>query len=296
MDELTLDNKKYLSSKQAAKVTGYAKDYVGQLCREGRIDARLVGRNWYVLESSILEHRFGAEDKKDEKVKAEIKPQAAWETPRYIAEPAQTVPELSPKPAEFSSEPLASPASLTPEVRSTLTDMQSAWQEWFQTQGNKEEKALPDASEMLLEDHEEPSFTPDDVPQTSQAAYNFVETEVEEEAEPIHIARIRPEPPVMRREASYTMGEPLRLQRREEAYQEAVEERPQRRSTRHIASVERPQKRNLILNALLISAAGLAIVIATLGSGAIDAWVGSGGWANPVTNFLTGTNIVDINR
>ncbi len=61
MDEITLDDKKYVSSKQAAKLTGYAKDYVGQLCREGRVQARLVGRSWYVLESSIKDHRFGTQ-------------------------------------------------------------------------------------------------------------------------------------------------------------------------------------------------------------------------------------------
>ena len=59
MDELTFDDQIYLSSKRAAQITGYAKDYVGQLCREGRVVARLIGRNWYVLESSIREHRFG---------------------------------------------------------------------------------------------------------------------------------------------------------------------------------------------------------------------------------------------
>ncbi len=65
MDELTLDGKKYLSSKGAAKITGYAKDYVGQLCREGRVTARLVGRSWYVLEDSIRAHRFGGEKTSD---------------------------------------------------------------------------------------------------------------------------------------------------------------------------------------------------------------------------------------
>lgn len=59
MDELTIDEKKYISSKRAAQITGYAKDYIGQLCREGRVPARLVGRNWYVLESAISDHRFG---------------------------------------------------------------------------------------------------------------------------------------------------------------------------------------------------------------------------------------------
>ena len=61
MDEILIEEKKYISSKQAAKITGYAKDYIGQLCREGRVPARLVGRAWYVLESAIQDHRFGEE-------------------------------------------------------------------------------------------------------------------------------------------------------------------------------------------------------------------------------------------
>ncbi len=61
MDEVTLDGKVFISSKRAAQITGYAKDYVGQLCREGRVEARLVGRSWYIYEQSIREHRFGQE-------------------------------------------------------------------------------------------------------------------------------------------------------------------------------------------------------------------------------------------
>jgi hypothetical protein len=53
MNEITLDGKTYLSSRRAAEVTGYAKDYIGQLCREGRVEARLIGRNWYVLRESV---------------------------------------------------------------------------------------------------------------------------------------------------------------------------------------------------------------------------------------------------
>ena len=62
MDELLIEDKKYISSKRAAKMTGYAKDYIGQLCREGRVPARLVGRSWYVLETAIQDHRFGTTD------------------------------------------------------------------------------------------------------------------------------------------------------------------------------------------------------------------------------------------
>lgn len=56
MDELEIQGKKYISSKRAAKLTGYATDYIGQLARGGKVDATRVGRAWYVSERSILEH------------------------------------------------------------------------------------------------------------------------------------------------------------------------------------------------------------------------------------------------
>jgi len=56
MDELVLSDKKYISSKRAAEISGYAKDYIGQLARSGKIEATRFGRAWYVLESSLLAH------------------------------------------------------------------------------------------------------------------------------------------------------------------------------------------------------------------------------------------------
>jgi len=65
-DTLIIAGKKYFSSKTASEMSGLARDYVGQLCREGRLDARLVGRNWYVSEDSITNHerysRVGGKD------------------------------------------------------------------------------------------------------------------------------------------------------------------------------------------------------------------------------------------
>ncbi|MBI4117407.1 MAG: hypothetical protein HY451_01860, partial [Parcubacteria group bacterium] len=55
--ELFFDNKKYISVKKAATVTGYSSDYVGQLCRQNKINSKRVGRVWYVLEDSILNHK-----------------------------------------------------------------------------------------------------------------------------------------------------------------------------------------------------------------------------------------------
>jgi len=53
MEELVLEGKKYVSAKRAAKLTGYTKDYVGQLCRAGKLPAQMVGRNWYIEASSV---------------------------------------------------------------------------------------------------------------------------------------------------------------------------------------------------------------------------------------------------
>jgi hypothetical protein len=57
MDSVVLGGKKYISSKRASEITGYAKDYIGQLCRAGKLDARRVGRNWYVSEEEAREHQ-----------------------------------------------------------------------------------------------------------------------------------------------------------------------------------------------------------------------------------------------
>lgn len=54
MDELEIQGKKYISSKRASELTGYAKDYVGQLARGGKVAGTRVGRAWYVDEVSIL--------------------------------------------------------------------------------------------------------------------------------------------------------------------------------------------------------------------------------------------------
>jgi excisionase family DNA binding protein len=56
VDELEIQGKKYISSKRAAKLTGYAKDYIGQLARAGKIAGTRVGRAWYVDESALLNH------------------------------------------------------------------------------------------------------------------------------------------------------------------------------------------------------------------------------------------------
>ncbi|MCW9054562.1 MAG: helix-turn-helix domain-containing protein [Candidatus Pacebacteria bacterium] len=47
-ETIILEGDKYISSKRAAELMGYTQDYIGQLCRAGKIEARQVGRSWYV--------------------------------------------------------------------------------------------------------------------------------------------------------------------------------------------------------------------------------------------------------
>jgi len=57
MDELTIEGELYISSKRAARISGYTKDYIGQLCRAGSLPSKMVGRSWYVKEHALKEHR-----------------------------------------------------------------------------------------------------------------------------------------------------------------------------------------------------------------------------------------------
>ena len=52
----TGDGKSRITSKQASLMSGYAADYIGQLCRAGKLDAVMVGKTWMVVEESLKEH------------------------------------------------------------------------------------------------------------------------------------------------------------------------------------------------------------------------------------------------
>lgn len=57
MDTVTLDGKTYVRAVRAAGELGYAPDYVGQLCRGGKVDAKRLGKTWYVREGALEEHK-----------------------------------------------------------------------------------------------------------------------------------------------------------------------------------------------------------------------------------------------
>ena len=139
MDEIIIEEKRYISSKQAAKITGYAKDYIGQLCREGRVPARVVGRSWYVLDSAIQDHRFG-----NPVVESDEKIAPVTETPRYTSPTEEVLPsinQLTAAPKALSNEPI--------EENNPVEPLQDSWRAWF-------ERVEEAATEAIASSHSVP--------------------------------------------------------------------------------------------------------------------------------------------
>lgn len=174
MDEITIGDKLYVSSKRAAQITGYAKDYIGQLCREGRVEARLVGRNWYVLDSALREHRFGrVSEEPITKIeeKAPESPISTWKRPEYVPEIPVFVPNLAPKPEKSEDLQIGTPA---------IADMQTAWKEWFQEKNevvveNKEEESVSQEAQITTKDAEPGFDTYVPEPEAQEVALNRIE-------------------------------------------------------------------------------------------------------------------------
>lgn len=157
MDELIIGEKKYVSSKQAAKMTGYAKDYIGQLCREGRVPARLVGRSWYVLETAIQDHRFGEqkteqEQEKEEKISVPTL-SSTWEAPRYEAASAEILPSVN----RLKKEDAPGTEEETGDSEAFSQRLQDSWRAWFdRIEAGNAEPIVPTAPEKPQEESAEP--------------------------------------------------------------------------------------------------------------------------------------------
>lgn len=143
MDEILIEEKKYISSKRAAKVTGYAKDYVGQLCREGRVPARLVGRSWYVLESAIQDHRFGDTSVPSESVSSDIPMRKTWAAPHYEASNVELLPLVN----RLREEPELPNGSTNNKESEFSQHLQDSWRAWFDRVGDIEPTPLVTAPE-----------------------------------------------------------------------------------------------------------------------------------------------------
>lgn len=63
METINHNGALYVKASVLAKRFHYTSDYIGQLCRANKVDATLVGRAWFVNESSLVTHRI--DHKKD---------------------------------------------------------------------------------------------------------------------------------------------------------------------------------------------------------------------------------------
>ncbi|PIT91300.1 hypothetical protein COU17_01170 [Candidatus Kaiserbacteria bacterium CG10_big_fil_rev_8_21_14_0_10_49_17] len=57
MDKIEMNGKTYVSARRAAEEMEYAQDYIGQLCRGGKVACERVGRGWFVDLDELKEHR-----------------------------------------------------------------------------------------------------------------------------------------------------------------------------------------------------------------------------------------------
>lgn len=53
----TFDNDVLVSSKDASKLLNCSHDYIGRLCREGKVYGEKIGRTWYVSQNSLREFK-----------------------------------------------------------------------------------------------------------------------------------------------------------------------------------------------------------------------------------------------
>ncbi len=65
-DEIKVGDETYISSKRASEITGYARDYIGQLARKGLIEAHRIGGLWYISPPSLNAYKQEAESFKPE--------------------------------------------------------------------------------------------------------------------------------------------------------------------------------------------------------------------------------------
>lgn len=172
MDEVTLDGKIYISSKRAAQITGYAKDYVGQLCREGRVEARLVGRSWYIYEPSIREHRFGQEA---QNVSQEAEIEASEQDSETLdKEQGDTNDDATEDEGNIDEEEQVN--------KEEISEIQKAWQEWFDKKNKEREERLDQQVYIApIEDKEETSEITNE--------YNKSE-EVSDTTKQVHVKKI----------------------------------------------------------------------------------------------------------
>lgn len=56
MNEIVLENDRLISTSKASELTGYSRDYLGQLCRVGTVICKRIGNQWFIDADSLKEY------------------------------------------------------------------------------------------------------------------------------------------------------------------------------------------------------------------------------------------------
>jgi hypothetical protein len=56
-EEVSNLNDRFIATVEAAKLTGYSQDYIGQLARSGAVDAEKRGRRWFIERGALIRHK-----------------------------------------------------------------------------------------------------------------------------------------------------------------------------------------------------------------------------------------------
>lgn len=94
--DLFIEGKNYISVRRASQETGYAQDYIGQLCRQKKIPAKLVGRTWFVDIESLVRYRSGAISVTNNQISKSVEKSVHLGLPstNYVAEGSVELPKL----------------------------------------------------------------------------------------------------------------------------------------------------------------------------------------------------------
>ncbi len=85
MDTIQHNGATYVKANTLAKRHRYTTDYLGQLCRAGKVDAQLVGRAWYVNEKSLLTHKIDRnKDTRSNEILSKITPEIVPADPEMV--------------------------------------------------------------------------------------------------------------------------------------------------------------------------------------------------------------------
>jgi hypothetical protein len=184
MHAIEIGGDRYIKATDAAALTGYATDYIGQLCRGKKVSAERVGRAWYVSEREIVGHKKGTKRSNKQKTHQALKNQmeANGQIHHVYFDPNQEgiMPEYRKRllAAEVRYEGDKSPLQPNPEKKSRLSEI--SIEEKIENQGDEgasDEEIKEEADVIEVETNTSDTFQTIDIEPASSDT-NFDDEDV----------------------------------------------------------------------------------------------------------------------